>query len=414
MSKSTLPSARLSRSDVQRLRAQIVPTASCTLWMGAVGSDGYGKFWVSTPATTPTVDPAVRVRGGRVITPHAAVSALVFGPLPLGSTHLHDCDVRLCVNTHPGHLRRGTQRENVRQAVARGQLRGPKPGMVDVRGPAGASRAIQDAIRAAITAGPTSPAMLAHILAEVTAAAFPMSTCCRCSTNQPMSRFRAWTTFPPTCSPLHLYPACGWPRQKRSRCSTSKKSGQDGPVSRGPVPVSSPSRRGAHPPKAAGAGRRLAAAGSAQRIRRSVQCQDRPWRLYHQTSNVCATDGSSDECSRHRSTCPTASAVQSCAGPDGQGAAPWLRPSCAGRVGPFPTRAAHPADPPDCERFAPAFGCSTLHRRTANNRQRHQRGAPGAVAGVANRHLNTRRTCRWQSGLVNQAAAMLAGHQFAR
>jgi len=174
MSKSTLPSARLSRADVQRLRAQIVPTASCALWMGAVGSDGYGRFWVSTPATTPNVDPAVRVRGGRVITPHAAVSALVFGPLPLGSTHLHDCDVRLCVNTHPGHLRRGTQRENVRQAVARGQLRGPKPGMVDVRGPAGASRAIQDAIRAAITAGPTSPAVLAHILAEVIAEGFPM------------------------------------------------------------------------------------------------------------------------------------------------------------------------------------------------------------------------------------------------
>ncbi len=49
MSKSTLPSARLSRADVQRLRAQIVRTASCALWMGAVGSDGYGKFWVSTP-----------------------------------------------------------------------------------------------------------------------------------------------------------------------------------------------------------------------------------------------------------------------------------------------------------------------------------------------------------------------------
>jgi len=93
--------------------------------------------------------------------------------------------------------------------------------------------------------------------------------------------------FPADLFAVAPLPACGWPRQKRSRCSTSKKSGQDGPVSRGPVPVSSPSRRGAHPPKAAGAGRRLAAAGSAQRIRRSVQCQDRPWRLYHQTSNVC-------------------------------------------------------------------------------------------------------------------------------
>lgn len=36
---------------------------------------------------------------GEVITPHAAVSALVVGALSLGSTHLHDCDVRLCVST---------------------------------------------------------------------------------------------------------------------------------------------------------------------------------------------------------------------------------------------------------------------------------------------------------------------------
>lgn len=109
-----------------------------------------------------------------MITPHAAVSALVYGGLPLGSTHLHDCDVRLCVNTRPGHLRRGTQRENVRQAVARGHSRGSKPGLVDVRGPAGASRAIQDAVRAAIAAGSTSPVLLAQVLAGVIAEGFPL------------------------------------------------------------------------------------------------------------------------------------------------------------------------------------------------------------------------------------------------
>ena len=178
MSKSTLPSARLAAADVQRLRTQIVATATCHLWMGSVGSDGYGRFWVpapitsvNEPATARAVPPA---RAGRVITPHAAVSALVFGTLPLGSTHLHDCDVRLCVNTQPGHLRRGTQRENMRQAVARGHQRGRKPGMVDVRGPAGASRAIQDAIRTSITAGPTSPQVLAGVLARVLAEGFPM------------------------------------------------------------------------------------------------------------------------------------------------------------------------------------------------------------------------------------------------
>jgi len=174
MSKSTLPSARLSPADVQRLHAQIIRTSGCHLWMGAVGTDGYGKFWVSAPAFGQVCNSAVQNRTGRVITPHAAVSALVFGPLPLGSTHLHDCDVRLCVNTNPGHLRRGTQRENVRQAVARGHLRGPKPGMVDVRGPAGASRAIQDAIHTAILGGAASPTRLAQVLAEVIAEGFPM------------------------------------------------------------------------------------------------------------------------------------------------------------------------------------------------------------------------------------------------
>ncbi len=105
VSKSTLPSARLSRADVHRLHAQIIRTSSCHLWMGAVGGDGYGKFWVPTPPAARVPDPAVRNRAGRVITPHAAVSAVVFGPLPLGSTHLHDCDVRLCVNTNPAHPR---------------------------------------------------------------------------------------------------------------------------------------------------------------------------------------------------------------------------------------------------------------------------------------------------------------------
>ena len=174
MSKSTLPSARLSFADVQRLRAQILPTATCHVWMGSVGSDGYGRFWVPG-----TVEPGIDAqsppgRAGRVITPHAAMSAVVFGPLPLGSTHLHDCDVRLCVNTMPGHLRRGTQRENIRQAVARGHQRGPKPGMVDVRGPAGASHAIQDAIRDALAVGPHSPAALSRVLERVLADGFPM------------------------------------------------------------------------------------------------------------------------------------------------------------------------------------------------------------------------------------------------
>lgn len=170
MSKSTLPSAQLTRADVARLRTQILVTATCHLWMGAVGSDGYGKFWVPF-----TAQEAMRHDGrrGRVITPHAAASALVLGPLPESSTHLHDCDVRICVSTSPGHVRRGTQQENVRQAVARGYLRGPRPGRADARGPAGASHAIQDAIVSAIGTGERDPAALARVLAHTFAAGFP-------------------------------------------------------------------------------------------------------------------------------------------------------------------------------------------------------------------------------------------------
>ena len=138
--------------------------------MGAVGGDGYGKFWVPYSAVARTEHGG---RRGRVIAPHAAASALVLGPLPEGSTHLHDCDVRICVNTAPGHVRRGSQGENVRQAVARGYLRGPRPGLADARGPAGASHAIQAAIRAALGAGERDPAALARVLAETVAAGFP-------------------------------------------------------------------------------------------------------------------------------------------------------------------------------------------------------------------------------------------------
>jgi hypothetical protein len=51
----------------------------------------------------------------------------------------------------------------MRQAVARGRAVGPHPGRVDVRGKAGASRAIQAALRGATG---RSPAALAAVIAD--------------------------------------------------------------------------------------------------------------------------------------------------------------------------------------------------------------------------------------------------------
>ena len=68
-------------------------------------------------------------------------------------------------------MRVGTQGENMRQAVARGRAVGPRPGRVDVRGKAGASRAIQAALRDATG---RSPAALAAVLAAVIADGDPL------------------------------------------------------------------------------------------------------------------------------------------------------------------------------------------------------------------------------------------------
>jgi hypothetical protein len=127
--------------------------------MGAVGSDGYGRFAVRN-----------REDGARMLTPHQVGARLGYGPIPAGATVLHDCEVRLCCRAAPGHLRVGTQSENMRQAVARGRAVGPRPGRVDVRGTAGASRAIQAALR---DAADRSPAGLAAVLAAVIAEGDP-------------------------------------------------------------------------------------------------------------------------------------------------------------------------------------------------------------------------------------------------
>lgn len=110
-----------------------------------------------------------------MLTPHQVGARLGFGPLPVDCTLMHDCEVRLCCSPAPGHVRISTQQENMRQAVARGRCRGPRPGLVDTRGVVGASRAIQAAILAAVQADPgIGPAELSAVLAAAVAAGDPL------------------------------------------------------------------------------------------------------------------------------------------------------------------------------------------------------------------------------------------------
>ena len=149
----------LTARDVDRWRSRLVVTAGCTVWLGAVGSDGYGRFTFT------------RRGRERTVTPHQVAAELAGGPLHPGETILHDCELRLCCCAdRAGHARVATQVENMRQAVARGRAVGPS-GRVDVRGPVGQSRAIQDAIRASTD---RSPVGLALVVAGAIAAGDPL------------------------------------------------------------------------------------------------------------------------------------------------------------------------------------------------------------------------------------------------
>ncbi len=119
----------LTDAEVDRWAALIVPTASCSIWTGAVGRDGYGKFALQ------------RASRQRTVTPHQVAVVAGGVEIPAGATLMHDCDVRVCVRVGPGRVVVATPRANLRQAADCGRLRGLHPGVVDERGRAGASRA---------------------------------------------------------------------------------------------------------------------------------------------------------------------------------------------------------------------------------------------------------------------------------
>jgi hypothetical protein len=146
--------------------AAIVSTRSdvrCRRPVVHVGGDGYGRFTLHRAGTD------------RTVTPHQVAAVLAFGAVPLGSTVLHDCDVRLCCSTRPRHVRVSTQSESMARAARRGHAAGPRPGHVDVRGPAAASHAVHDAIRAALRESPNQTrAGLSRVLAAALAAGDPL------------------------------------------------------------------------------------------------------------------------------------------------------------------------------------------------------------------------------------------------
>lgn len=91
--------------------------ADCWIWTGAIGDDGYGRFWV------PQADGGQRaMRPQRWLYEHLTGVALLPDVLLL-----HACDVPLCVHVDidlsVSHLAPGTHRGNMLERVQRGRHR---------------------------------------------------------------------------------------------------------------------------------------------------------------------------------------------------------------------------------------------------------------------------------------------------
>lgn len=115
----------------ERFWANVNRTESCWLWEGPVTSRGYGSA------------SACNSEGNYVSKQaHRLAWELLNGPVPKGMHVLHNCpkgDNKLCVN--PLHLYIGNHRDNMRDAVNKGQLR-PRRGSAN-----GQSKLTEDGVK---------------------------------------------------------------------------------------------------------------------------------------------------------------------------------------------------------------------------------------------------------------------------
>ena len=127
-----------------RFRGKVIATETCDWWVGAIGDDGYGRFYVD----------------GRVVRASRFAWELANGPVPPGMVVMHRCDETLCVCE--ADLMLGTQAQNLEMMARRGRSAGrAHTGSADRRHAVGRARAI----RAALLAGLRGPELAAVMAA---------------------------------------------------------------------------------------------------------------------------------------------------------------------------------------------------------------------------------------------------------
>lgn len=90
---------------------------ACWVWVGAIGADGYGRFWVKDSKLE---------AGEKMWRAHRYAAALTFGNAEVDAAEMvtHLCDNPLCVRAENGagsHLFLGDHAENMRERAARGR-----------------------------------------------------------------------------------------------------------------------------------------------------------------------------------------------------------------------------------------------------------------------------------------------------
>jgi hypothetical protein len=145
----------------ERVRARIAVTSSHHVWTGALGDDGYPRFWVSDD-----------VEGSPVVRLVRWMWAAHHEPVPVGLVVRHRCDRPWCVRVECLDI--GTQSDNLRDAARRDRITNTKlVGRADKRGAARAARAVRRAVLDAVGQGIHLPEELAEVVAAVEAAGDP-------------------------------------------------------------------------------------------------------------------------------------------------------------------------------------------------------------------------------------------------
>lgn len=114
------PARSARRADIDRLWSHVVKgpeVDDCWIWIGAVGDDGYGRFWTAGDGTRQ-----------RTMRPQRFLYWQLTGiDLPPDTMLLHRCDIPLCVHVDVdceiSHLRVGGAVDNQRDTSRAGRQR---------------------------------------------------------------------------------------------------------------------------------------------------------------------------------------------------------------------------------------------------------------------------------------------------